>query len=213
MPKHRFCTHYFAHTRTDFGEAVFSSNTEVAVILETLKQQKFARSGQRPPECVSVSCGALGALAGMERGDFTGSPPGCARLSVDPLIDLDDRSAVYDAVLLKPLASTTAAGLRVFSKALEYAKAHMGAVQINDPTAIDELFTALKALEWDRPAEEEDGELTRVRLQQYQVGERVGSFLFALESSRQISSGVSASPPSHTHYSPSCLPSLFLPLS
>ena len=46
----------------------------------------------------------------------------------------------------------------------------MGAVQINDPAAIDELFTALRSLEWDRPDEEGGDALKKERLHDYQVG-------------------------------------------
>ena len=61
-----------------------------------------------------------------------------------------------------------------FTKSLSYAQAHMGAVQLTDVEEIDELFTALRSLEFERPVLDADdggegGGVEKIRLHQYQV--------------------------------------------
>ena len=132
----------------DFGTAEFLSNTEVSLILETLKTQKYARTNQRPPEYVVP-------LDLVVR---------CISCTLDPWI-------IFQlAVKCTPCyAPRTPYFGRVFNKALEYATNHMGAVQISDPAAIDELFTALRQMSFDRASEDEDGPLLKLSLQNFQV--------------------------------------------
>lgn len=61
----------------------------------------------------------------------------------------------------------------VFAKSRAYAGRFVGAVELTDVAAIDELFASLRSLEFVREsAEDADGESTRVRLHEYQVRER-----------------------------------------
>lgn len=57
---------------------------------------------------------------------------------------------------------------RSYAKALSYAQAHMGAVHLRDAAAIDDLFSSLRGLEWER-VNEETGEAGTARLHEYQI--------------------------------------------
>lgn len=57
---------------------------------------------------------------------------------------------------------------RPYAKSLAYAQAHMGAVHLRDAAAIDDLFSSLRSLEFDR-VNEETGEEGKAKLHEYQV--------------------------------------------
>jgi hypothetical protein len=61
---------------------------------------------------------------------------------------------------------------RVFSKSLSYAAANMGAVQIRDVAAIDELFNALRVMEFDR-VNDTDGTVSKKKLSDFEVRMRL----------------------------------------
>jgi hypothetical protein len=56
----------------------------------------------------------------------------------------------------------------------------MGAVQIRDVAAVDELFNALRSMEFDR-VNEADGTLTKRKLSPFEVGARTRYCLFELD--------------------------------
>ena len=57
----------------------------------------------------------------------------------------------------------------VFAKAREYATRFVGAVEVTDVAAIDELFTALRALEWAREGSTAGAAAPPARLHDYQI--------------------------------------------
>lgn len=57
----------------------------------------------------------------------------------------------------------------VFTKAREYATRFVGAVEVTDVAAIDELFSSLRALEWAREGSAAGAAAPPARLHEYQI--------------------------------------------
>lgn len=74
---------------------------------------------------------------------------------------------VHEARPLTVACPPAVVASRAFESALLYAKKFKGAVQIQDPAAIDEVFASLTALEF--PRVKDDGSEERLRLHQFEL--------------------------------------------